>query len=127
MWNRIHRSRAAIGTLLLNQSVIAGLGNIYRAEILFLLGIHPEQSGSSLSREQFDELWRRCVDLLQIGMKYNRIITVDPAEIGKPASRLKRDERLLVYKKIRCVRCSKKVRKWTLGARTMYACETCQT
>ena len=127
VWNRIHKSRAAIGTLLLNQSVIAGLGNIYRAEILFLLGIHPEQPGSSLSHEQFDELWRLCVDLLQVGVRYNRIITVDPAEIGKPASRLTRDERVLVYKKARCSNCNTKIRKWTLGSRTMYACEKCQT
>jgi endonuclease-8 len=126
VWNRISRSRAAIGTLLLNQSVIAGLGNIYRAEILFLLGIHPEQSGSSLSRDQFDKLWKMCVDLLQIGVRYNRIITVDPAETGKPASRLKRDETLLVYKKNQCSTCNAKIKKWTLGARTMYACEKCQ-
>ena len=43
VWERVKRSRAAIGTLLLNQSVIAGVGNVYRAEILFLLGIHPEK------------------------------------------------------------------------------------
>jgi endonuclease-8 len=126
VWKRISRSRAALGTLLLNQSVIAGLGNIYRAEILFLLGIHPEQPGSSLDRETFDRLWQLCVDLLAIGMKYNRIITVDPADIGKPPSRLNRNERLLVYKKPRCTRCNAKIRKWTLGARTMYACEKCQ-
>ncbi|MEM6798794.1 MAG: DNA-formamidopyrimidine glycosylase family protein, partial [Planctomycetota bacterium] len=37
-WQRISRSRAPIGTLLLNQSVIAGVGNIYRSEVLYLLG-----------------------------------------------------------------------------------------
>ena len=126
VWNRISKSRAAIGTLLLNQSVIAGLGNIYRAEILFLLGLHPEQPGSSLSREQFDQLWKLSVDLLAIGVRYNRIITVDLSQAGKPASRLKRDERLLVYKKTRCTECNAKIRKWELGARTMYACEKCQ-
>lgn len=126
VWNRVHRSRAAIGTLLLNQSVIAGLGNIYRAEILFLTGVHPEQPGSSLTREQFDKIWKLSVDLLKIGVRYNRIITVDPSQIGKSASRLTRDERVLVYKKICCTACNTKIRKWTLGARTMYACEKCQ-
>ena len=126
VWNRISKSRAAIGTLLLNQSIIAGLGNIYRAEILFLTRIHPEQMGSSLSREQFDMIWKLSVDLLKVGVRYNRIITVDPAQFGKPIGRLKRDERVLVYKKLRCTNCNAKIRKWTLGARTMYACEKCQ-
>jgi len=126
VWNRISKSRAALGTLLLNQSVIAGLGNIYRAEILFLMGIHPEQPGTSLDRDDFDKLWKFCVDLLKIGVRYNRIITVDFSVTQKTPSRLNRDERLLVYKKSRCTRCNTKIRKWTLGSRTMYACEKCQ-
>ena len=125
-WDRIGRSRAAIGTLLLNQSIIAGIGNVYRAEILFLLGIHPERAGNELSREQFDELWELTVRLLGIGLKYNRIITVDRATAGKALSRLKSSERLLCYKKPKCVTCNRKIRKWALGARTMYACERCQ-
>jgi endonuclease-8 len=126
IWSRISQSRAAIGSLLLNQSVIAGLGNIYRAEILFLLGIHPEQPGNTLGRDDFDKLWKLCVDLLRIGVRYNRIITVELSSAQKTPSRLNRDERLLIYKKDRCTRCNSKVRKWTLGARTMYACEKCQ-
>ena len=51
LWKRISNSRSAIGTLLLNQAVIAGIGNIYRAEILFLLGIHPETPANALSRD----------------------------------------------------------------------------
>ena len=47
-WHKITKSRKAIGGLLLDQSVIAGIGNIYRAEILFKLGIHPEIKGLSL-------------------------------------------------------------------------------
>lgn len=70
LWLRISRSRSAIGTLLLNQSVIAGVGNVYRAEILFLLGIHPETPANRLSRKQFDELWKLTVDLLTTGVKY---------------------------------------------------------
>ncbi len=42
-WDHVRQSRAAIGTLLLNQSVIAGVGNVYRCEALHLLGIHPER------------------------------------------------------------------------------------
>jgi endonuclease-8 len=41
----------------MDQSMIAGVGNIYRAEILFKAGVHPELPASSVSREQFDCIW----------------------------------------------------------------------
>ena len=126
LWNRLSRSRAAIGTLLLNQSVIAGVGNVYRAEILFLLGIHPETPANELSREQFDDLWALTVDLLKTGVKYNRIITVDREMFDKPLSRLKSAERLFVYKRPKCRKCGGKIRTWLLGNRKMYACLKCQ-
>lgn len=125
-WNKIHKSRRAIGGLLLDQSVIAGIGNIYRAEILFLLNVHPELKGAELTRSQFDDIWSLSVKLLNIGLKYNRIITVDRSDVDKPLSRLTRGERLLVYKKARCSRCGDRVRCWEVAARKMYACETCQ-
>ncbi len=125
-WERIRRSRAAIGTLLLNQSVIAGVGNVYRSEVLHLLGIHPDRRGNSLSRDDFDQLWNTLVRLLKIGVRYNRIIIAEPAEVGKPRSRMNRAERLLIYKREQCVACEKPVQSWTLGARKVYACAQCQ-
>lgn len=126
LWKRISRSRSAIGTLLLNQAVIAGVGNVYRAEILFLLGVHPDTPANQLSRERFDELWDLTVELLEIGVKYNRIITVDRQLFDKPLSRLDSSERLHVYKRQNCRRCNGKIRTWMLGSRKMYACVKCQ-
>ncbi len=125
-WLKITKSRKTIGGLLLDQSIIAGIGNIYRAEILFLLGIHPEIKGNELSRETFDTIWTLTVKLLEIGLKYNKIITVQREDVDKPLSRLGRGERLLVYKKTRCTRCGNRIRQWEVAARKMYACEKCQ-
>ena len=126
LWLRMSRSRSAIGTLLLNQSIIAGVGNVYRAEILFLLGIHPETPAKQISRERFDEFWRLTIELLKTGMKYNRIITVDRQTVEKPLSRLNASERLHVYKRPHCRRCGSKIETWMLGNRKMYACTKCQ-
>lgn len=125
LWNRVSKSKAAIGTLLLNQSVIAGVGNVYRAEALFLENINPDRAGKSLTRDEFDSLWKTIVDLLKIGRKYDRIIVADPKEIGKPRSKMNREERLLIYKKEYC-RCGAKVRWYELANRNMYACPVCQ-
>ena len=125
-YQRLARSKKPIGSALLDQSIIAGIGNIYRAEILHLLEIDPEKPSCDLSREQFDSIWQLTVDLFKIGVKQNRIITIDLNSINKPVSRLTKDERLMIYKKPRCSRCNSIVKKWTLGARTMYACPNCQ-
>lgn len=126
-WERIRNSRSAIGSLLLNQRVIAGIGNIYRAELLFLLRIHPNRMGRQLSRDEFDALWDLTVRLLRVGVKYNRIITVDHQSPGRPLSRLTAKERLQIYKRSACPRCQSALRSWELGNRLIYACETCQT
>ncbi len=126
VWARMQKSKKPIGQLLLDQSIVAGIGNIYRAEILFLLKMHPSRPSSSLTRDEFDDLWKTSVHLLAIGVKYNRIITVDPEETDKPLSRLSSDERLLIYKKDRCPRCNSKTDKWLLGNRQMFACSVCQ-
>ncbi len=125
-WARITRSRAPIGALLLNQAVIAGLGNIYRAEILHILAIHPDRPGHAITRAEFDQIWSLAVRLLEVGVKYNRIITADPQAIGKPYSRFNREERLLIYKRPECPRCGADVYYWDVGNRTVYACDACQ-
>jgi endonuclease-8 len=126
VWQRMQKSRSAIGSLLLNQSVIAGVGNVYRAEILFLLGIHPQLPANQIERKTFDELWNLTVELLQIGVKHNRIITTGFNFSGKVPKRLKASERLNIYKRSSCPSCDSPVKTWELANRKMYACGKCQ-
>lgn len=121
-WRRISSSRAAIGKLLLDQSVVAGVGNVYRAEVLFAAGMNPERQGRAVARAEFDFLWSTLSQWLRIGVKYNRIITT--GEMG--AGKRKRNERLMIYKKPHCPQCANEVSCWELGGRWMYACEWCQ-
>ena len=127
LWRRLQKSRAAIGTLLLNQSVIAGVGNVYRSEVLHLLDLHPSRPGNSLTHEEVEQLWLTLIELLEIGVKYNRIIVAHPDDVGRPRSRMRSKERLLVYKKTHCSFCDSTIDSWLLGARRVYACTQCQT
>ncbi|GLC40886.1 bubble DNA binding [Pleodorina starrii] len=123
LWSRVVRSRKPIGLVLMDQSLVAGVGNIYRAEILFKAGVHPELPACDLSREQFDRIWYHCVDLLQRGFVSGSIITVDPEEatrLGRPWTRR------YIYNQKTCGRCKGPVRTWDMAARTVYCCETCQ-
>ena len=123
-WRRIGRSRASIGGLLMNQAVIAGIGNVYRAEILWLVGLHPETAGRDVTRRQWDAIWNRCVSLLTAGVRSGRIVTVEHPEGG--ATKARCASRVNVYKRDDCLRCGTPVQKWTLAARNAFACPACQ-
>ena len=125
-WERIRRSRTPIGTLLLDQSVIAGVGNIFRADALFAMALHPDRPGESIGEDEFDQLWKWIVRTMKVSARHNRIITADPKRVGKPRGRMNDEQRLLVYKRHHCSACGHKVDLWLLGGRKMYACPRCQ-
>ncbi len=119
---RMARSSKPIGAVLLDQRVIAGLGNIYRAEILFLCGISPLRAANRISDEEFDEIWAESARLLRIGVRTGRIITTDPAEIGRPRSRMRLEDTLYVYHRDHCRRCGAELRTVELAGRPMQYC-----
>ena len=124
---RVHRSKQAIGTILLDQRVLCGVGNVYRAEALFVTGIHPARRGCDLVAVELQALWNTVVAMLRQGVKDNRIITVDRAELGIPRSgRVRRGEATYVYHRDRCLRCATPIQTVELGGRPCYFCPTCQ-
>ncbi|GGI05774.1 Fpg/Nei family DNA glycosylase [Egicoccus halophilus] len=122
----LQRRRSGIGQALMDQSVLAGIGNVYRAEILHVHGVHPETPANAIDRDLWQSMWRTLVTWLRSGVEENRIITVDPAEVGVPRSRLTREQATHVYKSDRCPRCETEIRRWDIAGRWAYACETCQ-
>lgn len=125
-WARLRRRKVAVGRVLMDQAVFAGVGNVFRAEALFVNGIHPERPAGTLTREEFDALWSTVERMLKQAMRDKRIITVPPEELGAPKSRLARLEGRYVYRREACHRCGAPVRRWDLAGRWAYACETCQ-
>jgi formamidopyrimidine-DNA glycosylase len=123
---KLTKSSRAAGDLLLDQSVIAGLGNIYRAELLFLHGIHPERPGKRCVDEAAS-IWETSVEMLRAGVKANRIVTVDRDELGWPrGKRIPRSEATYVYKRDICIRCGDEIRSLEIANRTCYFCPTDQ-
>ena len=79
--SRILGSRAHVGTLLMDQSVLAGVGNIYRAELLYRHGVSPFLEGRLLKPAVFDAMWADLVLLMKDGVRRGRIVTVDPSDV----------------------------------------------
>jgi formamidopyrimidine-DNA glycosylase len=120
----VRRSRKPIGALLLDQSVIAGIGNVYRAELLHLAGIDPNRPGTSVTEDEARTLWRLAGEQLRLGLKRNRIVTV-PLD-GRRLTSIRREDSWHVYKQERCRSCGDQVALRPVGNRTSYACATCQ-
>eukprot|EP00536_Pseudo-nitzschia_multiseries_P002655 jgi/Psemu1/109132/gw1.35.30.1 len=123
LWGRVQKSSKSIGALIMDQSYFTGPGNIYRAEICFKAGIHPNRVGRTLQRQEFDRVWYHTKDLLERGYRTGSILTVDPTEaiaLGNP--RMRR----YIYNTAKCPRCTTSIKSWQIASRTCYACPTCQ-
>ena len=121
-FNRIAGSKAPIGRLIMDQSVMAGVGNIYRTEILWRQAIHPQTPGKEISQNTFNQLWADARHLLELGVKYNTIITIDKAKPSKTKYR----EQVNIFGKDKCPKCNGEIRKLVISSRRAFACETCQ-
>ena len=115
----LQRRRTPIGQALLDQTVVAGIGNVFRAEVLFVHGIHPLRPATAIDRPTWDELWATLVRMLQAGVRAGRIVTVPRAEQHGGMTRY-------VYRNEHCLRCGTPVQRWDLAGRWAYACPRCQ-
>lgn len=118
--DRVARSARPIGALLMDQSVIAGIGNVIRAEALFLTGIHPLRPGRTLTATDVDALWTAAGELMRNAVRRGRILSLPlPAGVSQHAGRF-------VYRQETCRRCGSPVQRTALAGRTSYACARCQ-
>jgi DNA-formamidopyrimidine glycosylase len=131
-WARIHRSDKPIGELLMDQTVMAGIGNVYRAEVLFRHRMHPLRPGRTLRRSQFDAIWADLVGLLADGVLVGRIDTVRPEHtpeaMGRPARVDDHGGEVYVYRRAgqECHICGARVRTAILAGRNSFWCPRCQ-
>ncbi|MBB5934914.1 Fpg/Nei family DNA glycosylase [Streptomyces zagrosensis] len=131
-WQRISRSRTTIATLLMDQKVIAGVGNVYRAEVLFRHGIDPYRAGRDLNRAEWDAIWADLIALMREGVRNNRIDTVRPEHLPEAMGRPPRVDdhggEVYVYRRARqpCHICGGEIRTAELAARNLFWCPGCQ-
>ncbi len=119
-WSALRRRRIPIGAALLDQRVLAGVGNVYRAESLFVCRLDPWRPARDLDRPTFDRLWETIAQQLADGVRRGRIVT-------RPGpGRRRRGETVWVYHRETCGRCEGPVHNAELAARRLYWCPACQ-
>lgn len=131
-FTRIRRSRTPIGTLLMDQSVLAGVGNVYRAEVLFRNRVHPLRPGTAVRRATLEAIWADLVGLMHEGVRTGRIDTVRPEHtpeaMGRPPRQDDHGGEVYVYRRTGqpCFVCERPVRTDVLATRNVFWCARCQ-
>lgn len=126
---RARRKRTPIGQVLMDQSVIAGVGNVYRAELLFRAEIDPHTPANALSEEQLHALWLDWAYLLDIGIRVGQMMTRDGlSDAAYKRALRRRAERHWVYKRegMPCLRCGTNIALELMANRKLYWCPGCQ-
>jgi endonuclease VIII len=148
---RITASRAPMATLLMDQSVIAGIGNIYRAELLWRHRIAPFGIGRDVDPDIVGAMWDDLVVLMKDGVRRGRIVTVTPDDARRLTEldsdradvdvsdldggedtpdrrRRRRETGVYVYRRAGrpCLRCGSTVAMQDLNGRRLYWCPGCQ-
>ncbi|MBC7443159.1 MAG: Fpg/Nei family DNA glycosylase [Ramlibacter sp.] len=125
----IRKKPTPIGLLLMDQSVVSGIGNVYRAELLFRARVNPYAPGKTLSEDTVRGLWRDWAHLLGIGVETGQMMTMDDLDADAWRSAMKnRADRHWVYKRegVPCRVCGTHITLAEMGARKLYFCPHCQ-
>lgn len=102
--------KSPIKNLLLQQELVAGVGNIYATEALFMAGIHPERPGTSLKSGELAKLFDCTVTILTCALN----------------NKLQYGNYLQIYRKKVCPTCGKNVQRKAISGRSSYFCVLCQ-
>ncbi|PFG27714.1 Fpg/Nei family DNA glycosylase [Corynebacterium renale] len=132
VFKKVARSRKTIGALLMDQKLFAGVGNIYRAETLFRLGISPFQLGHEIKDSELRDIWDDLVHLMAIGVERGRIDTVRdehlPEAMGREPRKDDHGGEVYVYRREGqpCYQCGTPIRHQVMEGRNLFWCPTCQ-
>lgn len=127
-WQRVSRSRQGIGLLLMDQTVIAGVGNVYRAEVLYRARLDARLPGQDLTHEQWQALWDDLVVLMRAGVRAGHIVTTARTDRERRRGTPTREDRFYVYRRhgLPCRVCGTDVQVAEVGGRNLYWCPSCQ-
>lgn len=120
----LKQKSSTIKSVLLEQAIIAGIGNIYTTEALWLAGIHPKTKTGDITLEQAATLLEAIRQMLTAGIEHRGVSISDYVDIfGKPGTF---QELLAIYRKEICPKCTNKIEMEKINGRSTYFCPTCQ-
>ncbi|WP_311257305.1 zinc finger domain-containing protein [Microbacterium sp. WCS2018Hpa-9] len=125
----VRKKQTVIALLLMDQAVVSGIGNVYRAEMLFRQRLNPHTPGREVPEDVVRALWHDWVRLLAIGVETGQMMTMDDlSPDAYRAAMASRDDRHWVYHRagLPCRICGTEIALEEIGARKLYWCPRCQ-
>jgi endonuclease VIII len=133
-WAMVRRGRRSVAELLMDQKVLAGVGNVYRSEVLFRHRVGPMHAGQRIKRQTWEAIWEDLVRLMPLGVASGRILTVEE-QVARVEGQLARGvqprpgpRRYYAYKRTgqECLRCGSTIRTAVVAGRNLFWCANCQ-
>ncbi len=112
----------------MDQTVLAGVGNVYRAELLFRHGISPFRPGRGVDESLWAGMWADLVVLMRAGVRLGRIVTTRPEDRSRRRGVAAPEDAHYVYRRTGepCRICGTEVRTEVMVGRNLYWCPACQ-
>ena len=128
MIERIAGRKTTIGQLLMDQSIVSGVGNIYRAELLFRARISPFRAGKDVPAAALRAIYKDAVKLMPNAMVDRRIVTTDRKDRPHKKGDALSEEAHYVYRRQGrpCFICGTAVQTEDMAGRNLFWCPTCQ-
>jgi formamidopyrimidine-DNA glycosylase len=123
---RLKRHSGHVKPLLLNQSFIGGVGNIYADESLFAARIHPRARASRLSKLRAEELHRQIVAILELAIRHRGSSISNYVDADGAGGSYQQQHNVYGRKGEACPRCGTAIRRIVLGQRGTHYCPHCQ-
>lgn len=122
------KTHKSIKSLLMDQNLIAGIGNIYANDSLFLAKIHPLRPSNSLTINEIKNLYKAIIQEIKKGIKDKGSSGADEAFILPDGSKGQHQRNFLVYQKENqpCLRCKTPIKRIKQGGRSSFFCPKCQ-
>jgi endonuclease-8 len=112
----------------MDQSVLAGVGNVYRAEVLYRAGMSPFRPGTGVDEQVWLDLWADLSVLMRAGVRAGHIVTTERGDRDRRTGTPRREDRFYVYRRhgLPCRRCGTEVRTAVMAGRNLFWCPHCQ-
>jgi formamidopyrimidine-DNA glycosylase len=123
---RIQGSRARIKALLLDQTVLRGVGNIYADESLWSARIHPARSGASLKSAEIEILLKALQKILRKAIQMRGSSISDFVDAEGIAGDYQQHHKVYGREGEKCFRCGAKIRRIIVAGRSSHLCPACQ-
>jgi endonuclease-8 len=121
---RVKKSKKTIGELLMDQSVAAGIGNIFRAELLYRAKLNPFRRGKEVEESTLRSIWKDAGVLMKAAMIDRRIVTTKPKDRPHKRGQVLKEETHYVYRRQGrpCFVCGTKILTEVMAGRNLFWC-----